>query len=304
MRHSLPLILVFGLMLGANASSWVLFSDASAYNNVQVTDEGSYMSLSEWAAAGFQDNTSAEVLGHPFAPPGGGSFASTSYDQSAPANSVLRGLAITRMGYRVGDQDPYEAHSRFTASYDLQVENLSNDSLDIYLGNNIHGVIAAVDDGAVLVQQMVHIQDMGEFRSEIRADADSHEETGQWIGAVHSTNIVDPVFGSRSALELNSSEFYGNQIFAPHSTATFSIEHQLWLSSHIVDTSPTYGSGLAHADFTNTGNMTVKAYDPVTHADRSNEIRVTVVPEPMSMIGLSLGIVASLKRRRPQKPLY
>ncbi|MBX7131418.1 MAG: PEP-CTERM sorting domain-containing protein [Fimbriimonadaceae bacterium] len=296
--------LVFGSMLFAASSSWaqIVALNSYAYGNApQIDIHGTqFATLADWAAANYYGESSARADGDAWDPPHTESFTTNSFLQDQAQDAVLRTRGLARQPYRGRYHNEVRVTSQIQLNYQLEVENLSGTDLDIVFGNTIHGVFGVQDEGYFVFQQRVDIPGIisgGEGR--VQADTILGAiATGFFTNTLTPTTIQDPVYGnfSNNAFEMNSYQFYGHQIFAPHASATFDT-HQNF--EFIGDLGSTH-SGLAVYDFSNTAHLTVKAYDPVTGADRSSEIRVrlTTVPEPTTLFAFGVPLLYLARRRR------
>lgn len=277
---------------------WQMTSQVEGYDPGSVTDRVSYTSVADWAAHGFQDSTRAESLGHPFEPPNSMSRATASFDQSLAGNAVFRASSLLRLGYRVNESVPWSATSRSIFEYDLQIDNLSGSDLDIYFGNEIHGVMATLGQSEnVAASERMTLFGLGQFNSSAEINPDgSISESGKWLGSMSRTTISDPFFGQRDAWQMNSFHFYGHRRFGAHSSFVQQVHHELDFVSLFSD--PNNGSGLAMNDFGSTSYLQVRAFDPVTGQERTSDISVTIVPEPTSFVILASLSALALRRRR------
>lgn len=209
---------------------------------------------------------------------------------------------MMRLGYRVNDTNTWQANSTTNLVYGLEVTSNSNTDLDIVFGNQLHGVLAKVDWGRVSVRETMNLSDFGQFNSSVDlSSAGQITESGKWIGSTHQQDITDQFFGTvHDAYQMNSFHFYGTRRYAAHEVHVMDVSHQMYFQADF--DLGTAGSGLALADFSNTGHMFVKAFDPVTGADRSDEIMVNVVPEPASLLVFGgFAVLAAHRRRAPRR---
>ncbi len=282
----------------ANSQSvWSISSEVYGYDPSHLDNTNVYSGLGQWASAGYRGSSHALSAGHPFEPPQSQAEASSSFDQSKAEDGVLRGSALLRLGYRVNDTNFWQARARTTLIYDIEVTSNSNSELDIVFGNQLHGVLAQVDYGIAKVTESMTISEIGQTFSSVTLNEHGViTETGKFVGSTHQQDISDPYFNIvHTAFEMNSFNFYGSRHFAPHETHVTNIAHTMSYSAEFSD--PNLYSGLAMADFSNTGHLNVKAFDPVTGADRSNEITVAIVSEPVSLLALSFSLVGIISRR-------
>ena len=289
------------------ASSWAQMVTVTsyAYGNAPQIDIHStqHATLADWAAANYYAESSARADGDSWDPPFTEVATNNSFQQDQAHDAVLRARGVARQPYRGRYNNEVKALSQVLLHYQLEVQNLSGAELNIVFGNTIHGVFGVRDQGHFVFQERVTIPGIvtsGEGR--VAANTITGlQATDYFTNAVTGTTIQDPVYGqfSTDAYELNSYQFYGSQIFAPNSSAVFDCDHRFEFFAELGTTD----SGLAMFDFSNTGHLTVKAFDPVTGADRSSEISVslTAVPEPATAIVFALPLVRMALRRRRRR---
>lgn len=274
-----------------------------AYGNAPQIDIHStqFADLSAWEAAGYYGQSSARADADTWDPPYTESATSNSFSQDQAHDAVMRAAGIIRQPYRGRFNNEVKAISQINLNYNLEVTNLASANLNIVFGNTIEGVFAVKDLGHFALREAVDIPGIitgGEGIVRAGTLAPPYL-SGFFENTVTGTTLSDPVWGtfSEGAYQLHSYQFYGSQQFAPGQQAVFNCFHRFEFFCEF----DTYdGSGLAMFDFGNTAHLTVKAYDPVTGADRSDEIsvRLTSVPEPMTWLGLSLPAAVLLRRRR------
>lgn len=281
------------------AQHYEMTSEAFGNKPEKVTDSKMISGLANWNAAGRVISTYARADQHEWDPPGTESFAEAELNQADPANGFLRFQAAARVIYRPLNTFVVSGENRMAFVYDLEVQNTSSDPLNIVLGNQVHGLIGCAYDGKVTVSEQVVVGTSVVAAGSMIVDKDGFTGTGVWEHAGSTATVSDTVFLSSEikGVQLNSYEFYGTYGFAPGESRTFKIWLNYSVRAEIPGDSMIF-RGLAKADFMQTVNPTVKAYDTVTGADRSSEIAVGLVPEPSTWLATGLGLAAVAMRRR------
>jgi hypothetical protein len=144
----------------------------------------------------------------------------------------------------------------------------------------------------------------GSDRGSLFVNFDGAKSDGLWSSFVHPAKVHDDVYGTIDGFELNSFEYYGSRSVAGGAMVVSDVDYDLVLTADL-----DIGNGLALVDFTNTGHLMVTATDPFTGADRSSDIRVTLVPivpsvsvpEPIGLILLPLGALALTRRHHAHR---
>jgi len=128
--------------------------------------------------------------------------------------------------------------------------------------------------------------------------------TDLWASFVHPARLHDDFYGDVAGFELNSPiEYYGSRLVAGGASVVSSVDYDMGLAAVLWSQ-----DGLALVDFSNTGYLKVTATDPITGADRSADIRVTLLdglapsalPEP-GTLALMLACLPGLRLLRQRR---
>lgn len=292
MNRALVMVSLSLLSAGAFANGqWNFATTAKAYGG----DSSTYtqFDFNGWQAQGLSIDQSDQSNGHPNDPPFTNSTSRLIFDQSDPTNATMRLFARAGRGYDAHDAATMTATSSISIAFDLAVENLSNQNLNIVIGNRLHGVFANLEGSEVSISEETNIGWFGFNRGQVvKTDYDDPVESGMFLGTTDFGLIDDSYFSIVEGYDFNSFYFYGSRLFTPGEKATTTVEHLFDVRASLFSS-----SGLAIVDMMNTGDFVVRAYDDFGN-DRTGDIRVGIVPEPATIATLGLGLAAIARRRR------
>lgn len=297
----------FAVLMPNSASADYIVIEAFARGNIpsEQTDKKSYGYPAEWAAAGQVASVHAHAGKDDWDPPLTESDATALFDQSDPTNAVLRSKLVTRRAYGGRYHNFASASSAFSLRYSMKIENLTATAVNVNFANDLHGLFANIGFGApaqARAYEQVAISDLttvGGTTGSVTVDwASGATSTDLWASFLHPALLHDDFYGDVDGFELNSPiEYYGSRLVAGGASVVSTVNYYLFLTTNIWQ-----NDGLALVDFSNTGYLKVTATDPITGADRSADIRVTLpaVPEPQSwaLMLAGGGMLAWLRRRR------
>lgn len=299
-----------------SADAFIVEVSATATGNIpsREVDQRSYRSPVDWVAAGQAVSTRAHAGKDDWDPPFTESDATALFDQSDPTNAVLRAKDVARRAYGGRYHNYVGASSTFGLDYSLKIENLTATAVNVNFGNSLHGLFAVVAGGfsgapvEAWAKETVAISDLtvvGGRSGSVAVDWLGATSTDLWASFVHPARLHDDFYGDVDGFELNSPiEYYGSRLVAGGASVVSSVDYDLELAAVLWSQ-----DGLALVDFSNTAYLKVTATDPITGADRSADIRVTLldglapsgVPEP-SALALVLAVLPGLRLLR-QRPL-
>lgn len=305
---------VFAALMPASANAFTIDVYARASGNVPSTevDGKHYGSSADWAAAGQAASAHARAGKDDWDPPFTESDATALFDQSDPTNAVLRAKDVARRAYGGRYHNFAGADSGFNLAYSLKIENLTTAAVNVNFGNALHGLFAVVAGGGggpveARANETVAISDLtvvGGRTGSVVVDWSGATSTDLWASFVHPARVHDDFYGDVAGFELNSPiEYYGSRLVAGGASVVSTVDYDLKLFAQLWD-----ADGLALVDFSNTGYLKVTATDPITGADRSADIRVTLldglapsgVPEPgtLALVLACLPGMGLLRQRR------
>lgn len=306
---------VFAALNPVSANAFLVEVSARATGNIPSSEDDtrSYRSAVDWAAAGQAVSTRAHAGKDDWDPPFTESDATALFDQSDPTNAVLRAKDVARRAYGGRYRNFVGASSTFGLDYSLKIENLTATDVNVNFANSLHGLFAVVSGGfsgapvKAWAKETVAISDLtvvGGRTGSVAVDWLGVTSTDLWASFVHPARLHDDFYGDVAGFELNSPiEYYGSRLVAGGASVVSSVDYDLELAAVLWSQ-----DGLALVDFSNTGYLKVTATDPITGADRSADIRVTLLdglapsalPEP-GTLELMLACLPGLRLLRQRR---
>ncbi len=279
MRSTLVPAVIVAALAPLAAAQDISVATLARGNMPEEVIDGHVYHGADWMNAGYHTTREARARGDAWDPPFTESFAHAEFDQSRADGAVLRANGVARQPYRGRYHNPDEAWSSFNMGYDLEVVNLSNTTLNIVLGTEMHGTFGQADQGIFICEENVTITGQGysahAFNS-VQLDDTGLFVNGPWTNSLAPIIYDEELYHNVEGYALHAFEFFPAISSPPNSSRTLHCD-VLYSFQGIITAN---ASGLARYDFGNTGYLRVQAFDPVTGEDRSAEIGVAVVVTP------------------------